>query len=120
MLADINALRNAGCKLALDDFGSGYSTYNFLIKFKPDYIKIEGSFVLNMLKNEDDKKIIEHISDLASSFGIKTIAESIEDETIHLALEKIGIDCGQGIYLGEAQLLSNDKSQSGKIGSGSG
>ena len=109
LLADLNVLRNIGCKLALDDFGSGYSTYSFLTKFKPEYIKIEGSFVLNMLKNDDDRKIIEHIGDLASSFGILTIAESIEDDMTLKELDKIGIDCGQGHFLGEVQLLTPSK-----------
>jgi EAL domain-containing protein (putative c-di-GMP-specific phosphodiesterase class I) len=88
---DIQSLRALGCQLALDDFGSGYSTYNFLNQFRPDYLKIEGSFVRGMLRNESDRKIVTHIHELATSFGMQTIAESVEDAATERALQEIGI-----------------------------
>jgi len=102
---DIQALRALGCKLALDDFGSGYSTYNFLNQFQPDYLKIEGSFVRGMITNEADRKIVMHIHELAQSFGMQTIAESVENEETRHALNKIGIGNAQGLFYG-APLLS--------------
>lgn len=101
---DLRALRQFGCKLALDDFGSGYSTYNFLNRFRPDFLKIEGSFVRGMLTNESDRKIVGHIHELATSFGMQTIAESVENHATQQALQKIGIATGQGMYYGAPRL----------------
>lgn len=103
---DIQKLRALGCKLALDDFGSGYSTYNFLNQFRPDYLKIEGSFVRGMLRNESDRKIVTHIHELATSFGMKTIAESVENAATERALQEIGINTAQGIFYGAPRLAS--------------
>lgn len=104
LLADIGELRKLGCKLALDDFGSGYSTYQFLNLFRPEYLKIEGAFVRGMLDNEADRKIVEHIHDLAVAFGISTIAESVENEDTCLALLDMGIHNAQGFHLGSPEL----------------
>ena len=101
---DIQSLRALGCKLALDDFGSGYSTYNFLNQFRPDYLKIEGSFVRGMTQNEADRKIVVHIHELALSFGMQTIAESVENEETRNALNKIGIGNAQGLLYGAPRL----------------
>jgi diguanylate cyclase (GGDEF)-like protein/PAS domain S-box-containing protein len=106
LLEDINSLREIGCKLALDDFGSGYSTYHFLNFFKPDFIKIEGTFVQGMIHSESDRRIVEHIHELASSFGMQTIAENIENEETLIALQSIGINSGQGMYFGSPQFLN--------------
>lgn len=103
---DIQTLRSFGCKLALDDFGSGYSTYNFLNQFRPDYLKIEGSFVRGMLENESDRKIVMHIHELAQSFGMQTIAESVENEATQKALREMGIRNAQGLLFGAPRLAS--------------
>jgi diguanylate cyclase (GGDEF)-like protein/PAS domain S-box-containing protein len=103
---DLQSLRALGCQLALDDFGSGYSTYNFLNQFRPDYLKIEGSFVRGMLTNESDRKIVAHIHELATSFGMKTIAESVENADTERALQEIGICNGQGLFYGAPRLAS--------------
>ncbi len=97
---DIQALRALGCKLALDDFGSGYSTCQFFHRFRPDYLKIEGSFVRGMLTSESDRKIVAHIHELARSFGVETIAECVENAATEQALREIGIRNAQGIYYG--------------------
>ena len=101
---DIQSLRALGCKLALDDFGSGYSTYHFLNLFRPEYIKIEGAFVRRMLEHDSDRKIVQHIHDLAQSFGAQTIAESVENEATREALLRLGIRNAQGMHLGSPRL----------------
>jgi len=106
LLKDITSLREMGCKLALDDFGSGYSTYHFLNFFKPDFIKIEGTFVQGMTHSPSDRRIVEHIHELAHSFGMQTIAENIEDELTLSALREIGINSGQGVYFGSPQFMN--------------
>ena len=98
LLAEIQALRDAGCKLALDDFGQGYSTYNYLRIFRPEYLKIDGAFVSKMLDSHADHTIIEHIHALALSFGAVSIAESIENETLREAVLQMGVKCGQGYH----------------------
>lgn len=105
LTADLQRLRALGCQLALDDFGSGYSTYKFLDLFRPDYLKIEGSFVRGMLENESDLKIVTHIHELAQSFGMKTIAESVENAPTEKALRKIGIRNAQGSHFGAPTLM---------------
>lgn len=105
LLKDIDDLRQMGCQLALDDFGSGYSTYKFLELFKPDYLKIEGTFVQSMLQSDYSNKIVRHINDLAHSFGMKTIAENIENQETLDAVKKLGIENGQGMFLGKPDFL---------------
>jgi len=104
LIHDIQALRALGCKLALDDFGSGYSTYHFLNVFRPEYLKIEGTFVRRMLDHESDRKIVEHIHELAHAFGAHTIAESVENEATRQALQRLGIRTAQGLHLGSPRL----------------
>jgi EAL domain-containing protein (putative c-di-GMP-specific phosphodiesterase class I) len=103
---DIQALRALGCKLALDDFGSGYSTYGMLNQLRPDYLKIEGAFVRGMLDNASDHKIVTHIHELAQSFGAQTIAECVENAATEDALRAIGIRNAQGNYYGAPALCS--------------
>ncbi|MEE8389008.1 MAG: EAL domain-containing protein [Acidiferrobacterales bacterium] len=105
LLKDIDTLRKMGCLLALDDFGSGYSTYKFLELFQPDYLKIEGTFVQSMLQSDYANKIVRHIHDLAHSFGMETIAENIENQETLEAVKKLGIENGQGIFLGKPEFL---------------
>jgi diguanylate cyclase (GGDEF)-like protein/PAS domain S-box-containing protein len=106
LIADIHGLRTLGCKLALDDFGSGYSTYNFLNQFRPDYLKIEGSFVRGMLESEAARKIVAHIHELAQSFGMETIAECVETEAVSAELKRIGIRNVQGWLYGAPALAA--------------
>lgn len=103
---DIRVLRRLGCKIAIDDFGSGYSTYYMLNQLRPDYLKIEGGFVRGMVHNESDRKIVAHIHDLAQSFGAETIAECVEDAATEEALRNIGIRNAQGLYYGEPALCA--------------
>ncbi len=102
---DLRELREVGCKLALDDFGSGYSTYRFLDQFQPDFLKIEGAFVQEMLASESAMQIVTHIHELAIGFGMKTIAESVENAETLAALKKIGIHYGQGLHFGPPEFL---------------
>lgn len=101
LLNDLHILRDMGCKLALDDFGQGYSTYNYLRRFRPEYLKIDGGYVEGILTSEDDRIIIESIHAIAQSFGAISIAESVENADIRDALTAMGIHCGQGYYYGK-------------------
>ncbi len=100
-------IRAGGCKIALDDFGAGYSTYSYLRKLKPDFVKIDGSFVQQMLTDTLDNKIVEHIRELSSVFGAKSIAEHVEDARTVEALTRMGVDYAQGYYFGKPKLIED-------------
>ncbi len=101
----LEVLRAGGCKIALDDFGAGYSTYSYLRRLKPDFVKIDGSFVQHMLTNPEDNKIVEHIRELSAFFGAKSIAEHVEDATTVERLNRLGIDCAQGYFFGKPKMI---------------
>jgi len=113
LLGEIQALRDVGCKLALDDFGQGYSTYNYLRAFRPEYLKIDGAFVSKMLDSHADHTIIEHIHALALSFGAVSIAESIENETLREAVLHMGVKCGQGYHFARPAIAEKAFSKTG-------
>ncbi len=92
----INAARKIGCLFALDDFGSGMCSFTYLKSLPVDFVKIDGSFIVNMLHNPMDHSIVSAISNIAQQAGFKTIAEYVEDEKIIPMLAEIGIDYIQG------------------------
>lgn len=91
-------IRAGSCNVALDDFGVGYSTYSYLRALRPEFVKIDGSFVLQLKDNPEDVKIVEQIRELAHIVGAHTIAEHIEDEETIAMLIDMGVDYGQGYY----------------------
>lgn len=97
-------LRVSQIAVALDDFGSGFSSFLYLKYLSIDYVKIEGSFVRNMVDDERDRIIVEQINDMAHRFGLKTVAEFVEDEATALMLAEIGVDYAQGYYFGRPAL----------------
>ena len=102
----ITVLRGLGCCFALDDFGNGLSSFNYLKKLEVDYIKIDGSFITNMTKNEKDQALVESINNIGHLMGMKTIAEFVETEDTIKALKNIKVDYGQGyIYARPRPLL---------------
>ena len=99
-------LRAAGYKIALDDFGVGYSTLGYLRQLKPDFVKIDGSFVGQIFENPEDARIIEHIRELTETVGAVSIAEHIEDERTREALMRLGVQYGQGFHFGKPKNLA--------------
>jgi EAL domain-containing protein (putative c-di-GMP-specific phosphodiesterase class I) len=91
--------RDAGFHLAIDDFGTGYSSLAYLQKLPVSDLKIDKSFVLNLAENEADQKIVTSIIALAKSFGMRVIAEGIEDEASLKLLRKYKCDWAQGFYI---------------------
>jgi diguanylate cyclase (GGDEF)-like protein len=92
----ITEIRQRGFKFALDDFGVGLSSFTYLKTIPVDYLKIDGSFVLNMLKNPIDRGIVESCNQIAHAAGLQTIAEFVENDEIREALTAIGVDYAQG------------------------
>jgi diguanylate cyclase (GGDEF)-like protein len=104
--AFIAALSEQGCRFALDDFGSGMSSYSYLKNLPVDYIKIDGSFVRGILEDPIDRAVVESINQIAHDLDMKTIAEFVESEAILAALTEIGIDYAQGAVIGEPQAVN--------------
>ena len=100
----IEELRVSKIAVALDDFGSGFSSFLYLKYLAIDYVKIEGSFVRNMVADERDRVIVEQINTMAHKFGLKTVAEFVEDEATAKILVEIGVDYAQGYYYGHPAL----------------
>lgn len=94
----IKNVKTFGCKIAIDDFGTGYSNFEYLIKLNADYLKIDGSLIINLDTNKDLRVAVETIVLFAKSIGMKTVAEFVENETILKIVKEIGIDYSQGYY----------------------
>lgn len=103
-------LKKMGCQFSLDDFGSGLSSFGYLKMLPVDYLKIDGSFVRNMLHDEHDHSIVIAITQIAKTLNITCVAEWIEDEATLLALKEIGVAYGQGFFLHRPEALATQVS----------
>ncbi len=103
----IRMLRNLGVLIAIDDFGSGYANYAHILAIKPDYLKIDGSLIKNILTDKDSKILVKSIVSFAKELGIITIAEYVATEEIYELLKEFGVDEYQGYYFGKPQDLIN-------------
>ena len=102
----LRGLRDRGCRTALDDFGSGYANYTYLRELPFDYLKIDGSFVRNLLASEADRALVGSMAEVARHFGLKSVAEYVHSVDLIPILEGLGVDYGQGYALGEPVPLS--------------
>lgn len=105
----LNQLRALGCSFALDDFGSGLSSFAYLKNLEVDYLKIDGLFVRDIGQNPMDRTIVQSIHDIGHALGKKTVAEQVEDAAVLQILKQIGLDYAQGYYIGKPQPLPLDK-----------
>lgn len=95
-VAFMKAVRDMGCRFALDDFGAGMSSLTYLKRLPVDFVKIDGSFVRDMLTDRMDRTTVEMINQISHLSGRQTIAEFVENEEILAALQEIGVDYVQG------------------------
>lgn len=98
LISFIDEIKNLGCKVAIDDFGSGYSNFEHLLKMNVDYLKIDASLIKNIAKNENSYKITKTIIEFAKNLNLKTIAEYVENEEIFNIVKNLGADYSQGYY----------------------
>ena len=98
LISFIDEIKNLGCKVAIDDFGSGYSNFEHLLKMNVDYLKIDSSLIKNVAKDENSYKITKTIIEFAKSLNLKTIAEFVENEEIFKITKELGADYSQGYF----------------------
>lgn len=104
----INELRDMGCQIALDDFGSGLSSFGYLKHLPIDYLKIDGMFIKDIHHHPMNRIFVKSIIDIAHTLDIKTVAEYVEDQTIASIVTELGVDYLQGYLFGEPKILAPD------------
>lgn len=104
----IDEVHKLGSKIAIDDFGSGYSTFTTIVNLKPDYIKIDGSIVSEINRSESNLKILDTICYLAKSMDIETIAEFVDNAEVQALLEKNNVHHSQGFFFSKPSLLEDE------------
>jgi EAL domain-containing protein (putative c-di-GMP-specific phosphodiesterase class I) len=99
----IKRIKELGCKIAIDDFGSGYSNFEHIVNLSEylDYLKLDGSLIKNVTTDRNMQVLIGSIKYFCDNLGIKTIAEYVDNEEALEYLTWIGVDYSQGFYLGK-------------------
>lgn len=97
----INKVKEHGCKIAIDDFGSGYANFNYLLKLQADYIKIDGSLIKDIDTDINARILVKTIVSFAKELNILTIAEYVENSSIYEVVKELGIDYSQGYFFSE-------------------
>ena len=101
----VDKFKKYGVRIAMDDFGSGYSNFQQIMKIAPDYIKIDGSIIKEILSDEKMHLLVEVITNMAHLMNVKVIAEFVHNQSLFEELVKLGVDEFQGYYLGEPKHL---------------
>lgn len=114
-ISHINYVKSLGFLLALDDFGVGFSNFNILKDIPADYIKIDGSFIKNILKCNGNEVIVDTVNKMAHAFGQKTIAEFVENKEILNKLKDIKVDYYQGYFIGKPKSFFDTFINCGKL-----
>ena len=102
----IEQIREFGCKFSLDDFGTGLSSFSYLKNLNVDYLKIDGSFVRDILNDPVSESMVAAINQVGQAMNLETIAEYVEDDEIKRKLAIIGVDYGQGYGIGKPALFT--------------
>jgi diguanylate cyclase (GGDEF)-like protein len=114
-VAFVDTLKELGCRVAIDDFGAGYTSFKNLKHLAVDMVKIDGAFVKNLSADRTDAIFINTMAQLARSFGMTTVAEWVGDEVTAQLLADAGIDYMQGFYFGQPLLASDVNSPFAKL-----
>jgi EAL domain-containing protein (putative c-di-GMP-specific phosphodiesterase class I) len=98
----VSRVKDLGCRIAIDDFGSGYTSFRNLRKLGVDILKIDGAFIQRLMQSDDDRAFAQALIELAKRLGLKTVAEWVQDEATADALTQWGCDYLQGALIGLA------------------
>jgi PAS domain S-box-containing protein len=93
-------IRDLGCELALDDFGSGYASFRYLRMFPIDLVKIDGEYVVDLVDNPQDRVLVQALVQVCQAYGIHTVAEFVQDEATLRLVRELGVDYVQGYLIG--------------------
>lgn len=104
----ISRLKARGCRFALDDFGSGLSSFAYLKNLDVDFLKIDGMFVRDMIDDPIDRAMVKSINEIGQVMGMKTIAEFVENDEIRELLSDIGVDYAQGYGIHKPEPMSSE------------
>lgn len=105
-IAFVDTLKELGCKVAIDDFGAGYTSFKNLKTLNVDMVKIDGSFIRNLTSEPDNQVFIKTLVEIAETFNLETVAEWVGDEETAQIMAKAGITHQQGFHFGQPQLAS--------------
>jgi EAL domain-containing protein (putative c-di-GMP-specific phosphodiesterase class I) len=100
----VSRLRDMGCKVAIDDFGAGYTSFRNLHNLRVDMVKIDGDYVRNLSQSPDNQLFVRTLVHLAKNFELATVAEWVDSEEDAKLLERFGVDYFQGFYFGKPEL----------------
>jgi diguanylate cyclase (GGDEF)-like protein/PAS domain S-box-containing protein len=102
-------IRELGCSLSLDDFGTGFSSFTYLKHIPAQYLKIDIEFIRELEKNPADQQLVQAIVSIARGLGQKTVAEGVEDEETLATVRKLGVDYAQGFHLGRPEPTERER-----------
>jgi diguanylate cyclase (GGDEF)-like protein/PAS domain S-box-containing protein len=105
----MNTMKDLGCSFSLDDFGTGLSSFSYLKNLPVDFLKIDGSFIRNIVQDPIDQSMVHSINQIGQVMGKATIAKFVENEAIRVILAKIGVNYAQGYGIGRPVLLRDIK-----------
>jgi diguanylate cyclase (GGDEF)-like protein len=100
----VGRLKELGCRIAIDDFGAGYTSFRNIRKLRADLVKIDGSFVKDLATSPEDQVFVRMVIELAGQLGLKTVAEWVQDEAAAMMLRGWGCDYLQGALIGAASV----------------
>ncbi|WP_052704003.1 EAL domain-containing protein [Vibrio nigripulchritudo] len=103
----VHKIREYNCKIAIDDFGSGYSSMENILNLKPDIIKIDGSLIKNIDTSNESRMITKNVVNMAKELGAKTVAEYVHSKDVLEVIQNLEVDFVQGFYLHKPDLFSN-------------
>jgi len=103
----IHELRALGCRFALDDFGSGLSSFAYLKDLPVDFLKVDGHFVRDIAHDSIDRAMVEAVNRIGHEIGLRTIAEFVESQAILDCLRELGVDYAQGYAIARPQPLAD-------------
>jgi len=102
----VKEVKEYGVKIAVDDFGGGYSNFTRLMDFQPDILKLDGSLIKNIDKDEFSMNIVTTMQSFAKKIGVKTVAEFVSTEEVYKIINELGIDYSQGYYVAPPMSLT--------------
>ncbi len=109
--AFINDLRKRGCRISLDDFGAGLSSFAYLKNFNVDTLKIDGSFIRDITDNRISESMVAAITQVAKVMELETVAEYVESEETRKLIAELGVDYAQGHTIGRPRSLDETLSE---------